>query len=89
MIQAGVRDVKNHLSEYLRRVRRGERIVITDRGRPIATLAGLAEGESDEAGWRLVRQGLGEWSGGKPRGLSDPPRIPGRRAQEVVIEDRR
>ena len=33
---AGVREVKNHLSAYLDRVRRGEEIVITARGRPVA-----------------------------------------------------
>ena len=28
--------MKNHLSAYLERVRRGEEIIITDRGRPVA-----------------------------------------------------
>jgi prevent-host-death family protein len=36
--QAGVREVKDHLSAYLARVRDGEDIVITDRGRPVARL---------------------------------------------------
>jgi antitoxin (DNA-binding transcriptional repressor) of toxin-antitoxin stability system len=34
----GVRDLKNHLSEYLRLVRRGERILVTDRGEVVAEL---------------------------------------------------
>ena len=38
---AGVREVKNHLSAYLDRVRHGEEIVITDRGRPVARLTSL------------------------------------------------
>ena len=89
MIQAGVRSVKDHLSEYLRRVRRGERVVITDRGRPVAALVGLEGEEAAELAWSLVRQGLGDWSGGKPQGLAEPPHIAGRRAEEVVLEDRR
>ena len=89
MIRVGVRKVKNQLSEYLRRVRRGERIVITDRGRPVAALVGLEEDQTSEAAWRLVRQGLMEWSGGKPRGLAAPPRVAGRRAEQIVTEDRR
>ena len=89
MIQAGVRTVKDHFSEYLRRVRGGERVVITDRGRPVAALVALEGQESAEVAWSLVRQGIGEWSGGKPRGLAGPPRVPGRRAEEVVLEDRR
>jgi prevent-host-death family protein len=38
---AGVREVKNHLSAYLDRVRDGEEIVITDRGRPVARLTSV------------------------------------------------
>jgi prevent-host-death family protein len=89
MAQTGVRELKDHLSEYLRRVRQGERVVITDRGRPVAALVGLPTEPPAEIAWSLVHLGLAEWSGGKPRGQSDPPRIPGRRAEEIVIEDRR
>ena len=89
MIRAGVRKVKDHLSESLRRVRAGERVVITDRGRPIAELVALDGLSSHGAARKLVRKGLADWGGGKPRGLENPPRISGRRAEEVVIEDRR
>lgn len=89
MIQAGVREMKDHLSEYLRRVRRGERVVITDRGRPVAALVGLEEEAAGGAAWSMVRRGLGEWSGGKPKGLADAPCVAGRRAEEMVLEDRR
>ena len=81
--------MKDHLSEYLRRVRQGERVVITDRGRPVAALVGLEGEGASEVAWSLVRQGLGKWSGSKPQGLADPPHIPGRRAKEIVIENRR
>jgi prevent-host-death family protein len=89
MIQAGVREMKDHLSEYLRRVRSGEQVVITDRGRPVATLVGVEEGASENLARNLVRTGIGEWSGGKPKGLADPPCVEGRRAAEAVVEDRR
>lgn len=89
MTRAGVRDLKDHLSEYIRRARRGEQVVITDRGRPVAALIGLQQEGTSEVGWKLVRQGLAEWSGGKPRGLASSPRVPGRRAEEIVREDRR
>lgn len=32
MVSVGVRELKSHLSEYLRMVRRGEEILVTDRG---------------------------------------------------------
>ena len=89
MIRAGVRDVKDHLSDYLRRVRKGERVTITDRGRPVAELVGLVQPRGSETAWKLVRQGIADWGGGKPRGLAAAPRVPGRRAEEIVIEDRR
>lgn len=89
MVEVGVRKVKDHLSEYLRKVRDGERVVITDRGRPVAVLVGLDETAASDAAWSLVHQGLGEWSGGKPRGDSASPRVAGRRAEEIVLEDRR
>jgi len=89
MTETGVRELRDHLSEYLRRVRQGERVTITDRGRPIATLVGVSQDESTELAWGLVERGLGEWSGGRPRGASRPPRVPGRRAEMAVIEDRR
>lgn len=38
MKAVGVRELKNRLSEYLRAVRRGERVLITDRGQVIAEL---------------------------------------------------
>lgn len=38
MVSTGIRDLKNNLSRYLRRVLRGERILVTDRGRVVAEL---------------------------------------------------
>lgn len=38
MRTVGIRELKNRLSEYLRLVRRGERILVTDRGEVMAEL---------------------------------------------------
>ncbi|QXC59497.1 type II toxin-antitoxin system prevent-host-death family antitoxin [Aquihabitans sp. G128] len=38
-VEVGVRELKNNLSRYLERVREGEDLVITDRGRPVARLS--------------------------------------------------
>ena len=35
-MEVGIRELRNHLSHYLDRVRHGDEVVITDRGRPIA-----------------------------------------------------
>ena len=87
----GVRELKNHASAVLRRVRDGEAITVTDRGRPVALLVPVVAGESShDARLRaLVRAGRLSWSGGKPRGLERPPRARGRSVASAVAEDRR
>lgn len=57
MTYAGIRELKDPLSEYIRRAREGERVVITDRGRPVAALVALPEEAGSEVAWNMVRQG--------------------------------
>jgi prevent-host-death family protein len=45
MTSVGVRQLRQRASELLRRVEAGETIEVTDRGRPVAILAPLPEGE--------------------------------------------
>lgn len=40
-VEVGVRDLKNNLSRYLERVRGGDEVIVTDRGRPVARLLPL------------------------------------------------
>src|SRR4051794_41892458 len=51
----GVGELRQNLSKFLRRVERGERLVVTDRNRPVAELAPLREEQS--AVQRLVAEG--------------------------------
>jgi prevent-host-death family protein len=44
MASVGIRELRQHASELLRRVAGGETIAITDRGRPVALLTPLPEG---------------------------------------------
>jgi len=41
MLRIGVRELRQHASRYLALVARGERIEVTDRGRPVAMLVPL------------------------------------------------
>ncbi len=58
----GVRDLKNKLSEYLRRVRMGESVLVTDRGEVVAELQPPGQRQGDPsvpAGLQsLVKRGL-------------------------------
>jgi len=90
MTRVGVRALKDHLSEYLRRVGEGERIVVTDRGEPLAALTPIEETEEARWGWTLVRERVANWSGGKPRGSARAALLKGKKAtSEMVLEDRR
>ena len=37
--EVGIRELKNGLSKYVDRVRAGEEVIVTDRGRPVARLS--------------------------------------------------
>ena len=39
--EVGIRDLKNNLSKYIDRVRSGEEVVVTDRGKPVARLSAI------------------------------------------------
>jgi prevent-host-death family protein len=90
METVGIRELKAHLSHHLRRVRSGARLLVTERGHSIATIAPIET--SADAAWadRLVAEGRALWSGGKPLGASRPVKLKLRRsASSVVLEDRR
>jgi len=53
--QVGVRELRQNLSRYLRRVASGERLEVTERGKPVAVLTPLPE--SSSALQRLVSSG--------------------------------
>jgi len=88
--QVGVRELRQNLSRYLRRVASGERLEVTERGRPVAILAPLSE--SSSALQRLVASGRAR---PPQRGLLDlaPPRgsitTRGTDALRELREDRR
>ncbi|MEA2413249.1 MAG: hypothetical protein QOC77_3810 [Thermoleophilaceae bacterium] len=48
--KVGVRELRQNLSVYLRRVAEGERFVVTDRREPVAELGPLTA-EDDDAEW--------------------------------------
>lgn len=99
MRAAGVREVKNRLSEFLRLVRNGETILVTDRGEVIAQLApppaasGPALSE-DQALARLASAGKLRPPRGRVPGAGEgaipglPSGIDVARALDAVREDR-
>ena len=53
--QVGVRELRQNLSKYLDRIKRGERLEVTEHGRPVAVMAPLPAAQ--DALDRLVASG--------------------------------
>lgn len=59
MAKAGIREIREHLSRYLRRVTRNhEEITITDRDQPVARLVPVAEARSRLRSRKVLRQSI-------------------------------
>lgn len=86
-MEVGIRDLKNGLSRYLKRVQRGETIVVTDHGHAVARIVPAGVPEDLE---NLLREGRLHWSG---RRFEAPAKVPtltkGRPLSDYISEDRR
>jgi prevent-host-death family protein len=58
MLTISVSDLKARLSEQLRRVKAGERLIVTDRGTPVAMLAPLDAAHLQDEMTELIEAGL-------------------------------
>jgi prevent-host-death family protein len=85
----GIRKLKENLSYYMKRVKIGERIIVTDRNKKIAVILPIGKADTEEKIYRLVQQGAASWAGGKPEGMTDRIVVRGASVSEAVVEDRR
>lgn len=94
MKTVGVRELKNRLSEYIRQVRSGEGVLVTDRGEVVAELTLPGHGATDTSippGLAaLAKRGLATL--GTPGASSPYPALPRRRkryrAGQLLDEER-
>lgn len=63
----GTRELKNKLSEYLRRVKAGEMITVTEHGKPIGTIVPIKP-TLQEKMQNLLTAGKADWNGCKVSG---------------------
>lgn len=92
MISAGIKELKNNLSRLIDRVKAGEEILITERGKPVARI--VKENQNDKsiraAMGPLVQRGLVVLpSRNILRNGISAVEAPGKPVSEMVIEDRR
>jgi prevent-host-death family protein len=90
MQKVGSRELKNRLGRYMSRVKRGESILVTDRGKPVAKLipaapVATAPPSVDDLLQRLEAQRR------RMKPFKRRKLVPGRGkpASEMIIEDRR
>jgi prevent-host-death family protein len=76
MKRASVAELKARLSEFLAAVKRGEDVIVTDRGKPVARITGLGTGGRQRArAQELVAAGILQPPRGKlPRDFFKVPR---------------
>jgi prevent-host-death family protein len=84
--RVGVRELRQNLSVYLRRVLKGESFEVTDRGRAVALLAPLPEPSSPVE--RLVAAGRASSPDGGISEVLPPGGRPSRRLSEALEEQR-
>ncbi len=88
----GIRRLRDGLTRYLGRVRRGERLIITDRGQPVAVLLPYRRGRARTRTERLSALLVsGHVSPAERPFLKRPPLVRGRgrRPSEPIAEERR
>jgi len=86
MTETGIRDLRDHLSRYLERVRAGEELTVTDRGRPVARLVPVDSASTFD---RLVAEGLVMPAATRGRSRPTTPVAADGPVSELVAEQRR
>jgi prevent-host-death family protein len=89
----GVRELKNRLTYYLRRARKGEEVIVTERGRPVAILKSLQHMDRaatlDTRLARLATLGIVTLPTRRGFRRARPVRVAGSSVSRAILEDRR
>ena len=86
--EIGIRELKARLSTYLRRVRAGETIIITDRGKPVGRIVPVKQSIHIQLE-TLRAAGLISWNGESLSPLAPVAQIRGRKTvADILVEDR-
>jgi len=84
----GIREFKAQLSSYVRQVKAGATLVITDRGEPVGRIVPMSP-SAEERLAMLARVGLVAWSGNKLPSLAPVAHTRGRQTvADLLLEDR-
>ena len=88
-MNVGIKELKAHLSAHLARVKAGDTVVITDRGKPVAKLVPAAAQDLPAPVARLLAADEASWSG-EPLPAFEPIAIAtgAKTIAQLIAEDR-
>ena len=88
-IVVGVRELKAQLSRYLRQVKAGRSIIITERGKAVGRLVPNAQ-SLEEKLLSLVKSGRADWNGKRLKPIKPAAKVKkGHSVATLLVEDRR
>jgi len=87
-LQVGVKELKSRLSHYLREVKKGRSIIITERGKPIGQIIPRDTSLQDRI-TMLMKAGLVEWNGEKLQSIKPVARNRSSRQISDLLVDMR
>ena len=92
MGRVGIKELRNCLSQYLRRTKQGEEIIVTERGRPIAVIQPIRSAAPvvtlQARLARLAAQGLVTLPTRKPLKKVRRVKVSGAPISHTILEDR-
>jgi prevent-host-death family protein len=87
--RVGIRKLKAELSGYLREIKKGNTIVITERGNAVGRIVPAAE-SLDERIQTLVQSGIADWNGKKVKPGKPAAKIkPGAKTLADIVSENR
>jgi prevent-host-death family protein len=87
-IEVGIRDLKARLSRYMRAVKSGTTIVVTERGRPVGRLTAIQSSPEARIA-ELAKAGFLQWNGKKFRPRKVSPVVRGNTTvADLLLENR-
>lgn len=93
MSSVGVKELKNRLTQYLQQTKKGEEVIVTERGKPIALIQSIKSAEhvvSREARLaKLAAQGVITLPTEQPVKKIRLAKVTGTPMSQTILEDRR
>jgi prevent-host-death family protein len=91
MKTVGSRELKNRLGRYLKLVGKGETLIVTDRGKPVARIVPNDTNEGGRSVDEVLKQMEAEGHlrlGTRPFKRFKPVRLKGKPLSKIILEDR-